>query len=121
MPATLAVYADGENVEAATRFIEFFVSEAGVEEFLNARTVTGPMVIEGVTLDDAYPAVQDILSYVDAGRTAPALEFLSPIKGPNLEQILVQVGMGLVSAGEAAENYDRDVVRQARQLGLEGW
>lgn len=121
MPATLAVYADGENVDAATRFVEFFVSEIGVEEFLDARTVTGPMVIEGVTLDDAYPAVQDILSYVDAGRTAPALEFLSPIKGPNLEQILVQVGMGLVSAEEGAENYDRDVVRQARQLGLEGW
>lgn len=121
MPATLAVYADGDNVDAATRFVEFFVSETGIEEFLSARTVTGPMVIEDVQLDDAYPAVQEMLSYVNDGRVAPALEFLSPIKGPNLEQILVQVGLGLTSAEDAAEEYDRDVVRQARQLGLEGW
>ena len=121
MPATLAVYADGENVDAATRFVEYFVSDAGVEAFLSARTVTGPMVIEGVELDDAYPAVQEMLTYVNNGLTAPALEFLSPIKGPNLEQILVQVGLGLVSAEEGAAEYDRDVVRQARQLGLEGW
>lgn len=121
MPATLAVYADGDNVEAATRFVEFFVSEAGVEEFLNVRTVTGPMVIEDVELTDAYPAVQEMLSYVNDGRVAPALEFLSPIKGPNLEQILVQVGLGLSTAQEGAEEYDRDVIRQARQLGLEGW
>jgi raffinose/stachyose/melibiose transport system substrate-binding protein len=121
MADTLAVYADGDNVDAATRFVEFFVSEAGIDAFLSARTVPGPMVIEGVELNDAYPAVQEMMAYVNAGRTAPALEFLSPIKGPNLEQILVQVGMGLTSAQAGAEDYDRDVVRQARQLGLEGW
>ena len=28
------------------------------------------------------PAVLDIQAYIDAGAVAPALEFLSPIKGP---------------------------------------
>jgi raffinose/stachyose/melibiose transport system substrate-binding protein len=49
------------------------------------------------------------------------LEFLSPIKGPNLEQLLIAVGTGQSSAEEAAEDYDFDVERQAQQLGLPGW
>jgi raffinose/stachyose/melibiose transport system substrate-binding protein len=46
---------------------------------------------------------------------------VSPIKGPALEQICIQVGTGQVSAKEAAELYDQDVKKQAQQLGLPGW
>ena len=35
--------------------------------------------------------------------TSPALEFLSPVKGPSLEQITVAVGSGLDSAAEGAK------------------
>jgi len=59
--------------------------------------------------------------YIDAGLAAPALEFLSPIKGPALEQITVAVGSGINSAEEGAELYDQDVEKQAQQLGLPGW
>ena len=55
------------------------------------------------------------------GGTAPALEFLSPIKGPALEQITVEVGSGIRPAAEAAALYDEDVRKQAQQLGLAGW
>ena len=51
----------------------------------------------------------------------PALEFLSPVKGPALEQITVEVGSGLRSAEDGAKLYDEDVKKQAQQLGLEGW
>ena len=51
----------------------------------------------------------------------PALEFLSPIKGPVLEQITVAVGSGLTHAEDGAALYDQDVEKQAKQLGLPGW
>ena len=62
-----------------------------------------------------------MIPFFDANKTAPALEFLSPIKGPNLEQITVEVGSGIKSAKEGAEMYDKDVEKQAKQLDLDGW
>ncbi|MBK8050995.1 MAG: hypothetical protein IPK16_30195 [Anaerolineales bacterium] len=53
--------------------------------------------------------------------SGPALEFVSPIKGPALEQITVATGTGQMTAEEAAANYDVDVEKQAQQLGLPGW
>jgi len=58
---------------------------------------------------------------VKSGKTYPALEFLSAIKGPNLPGITVQVGSGQVTAKAGAALYDQDVVAQAQQLGLKGW
>ena len=52
---------------------------------------------------------------------ASALEFVSPIKGPNLEKILIQVGSGISTAAQGAALYDDDVKKQAQQLGLKGW
>jgi raffinose/stachyose/melibiose transport system substrate-binding protein len=66
--------------------------------------------------------VKDLESYFDQeGATTPALEFLSPIKGPALEHICVEVGSGIRSAQDGAALYDEDVEKQAQQLGLEGW
>ena len=67
------------------------------------------------------PAVNDVQAYIDAGNVGPALEFLSPLKGPNLEQITVEVGSGLRSAEDAAALYDQDVEKEAQQLDLPGW
>ena len=46
---------------------------------------------------------------------------MSPLKGPSLEQLTVEVGSGIREAQSAAELYDQDVAKQARQLGLENW
>ena len=62
-----------------------------------------------------------MLPYIDSGHTAPALEFLSPIKGPNLPQICVSDGLGLETPEQAAADYDKDVEKQAKQLALPGW
>ena len=57
---------------------------------------------------------QATLVPIGAFATRLALEFLSPIKGPNLEKILVQVGSGITSAQVGAELYDQDVKQQAQ-------
>jgi len=61
------------------------------------------------------------MTHFDANKSIPALEFFSPLKGPNLEQICVAVGSGQMTAQQGAENYDKDVEKQAKQLGLPGW
>ena len=61
------------------------------------------------------------LKYQTDRKTGLALEFISPIKGPNLEKILVQVGSGITKAPAGAALYDNDVKAQAQQLGLPGW
>jgi raffinose/stachyose/melibiose transport system substrate-binding protein len=83
---------------------------------------TGPYVIKGATLPDSVlPAVKDVAAYIDEGKSAPALEFLSPVKGPTLEQLTTAVGSCQMTADEAAVAYDEDVEKQAQQLGLPGW
>ena len=81
---------------------------------------SGPFdAAEAALLKDA---VSDLMPYFEKeGGTAPALEFLSPIKGPALEQITVEVGSGIRSAADAAKLYDEDVKKQAKQLGLPNW
>ena len=70
---------------------------------------------------NAPALVADEAKYQDAGTTGLALEFISPIKGPNLEKILVQVGSGITKAAAGAALYDNDVTAEAQQLGLPGW
>ncbi len=66
-------------------------------------------------------SAKDTTAYFDSGKASPALEFKSPIKGPSLEQICIQVGTGQVDAKKGAALYDEDVKKQAQQLGLPGW
>lgn len=113
---------EGAELEAALDFLGFIASVEGTEAITASVPPNGPYLINGSTLpDDVLPAVQDLADYIERGDVYPALEFLSPIKGPNLEQLLVSVGTGQMTAAEAAENYDFDVERQAQQLGLPGW
>ncbi len=85
-----------ENIDAAKDFLAFIASVEGTEAMTAGLAPAGPYMIEGASLpDDVLPAVLDIQAYVDSGKTAPALEFLSPIKGPQLEFICVEVGSGL--------------------------
>lgn len=122
MPGSIYANKDSENIEAVKKWMEYFLSDEGLETYMSVMKANGPYVLKGVDLpDDAYPAVKDMSTYIEAGKVAPALEFLSPLKGPNLEQITVEVGLGMTSPKEGAKKYDRDVERQAQQLGIEGW
>jgi raffinose/stachyose/melibiose transport system substrate-binding protein len=112
----------GEKLEVAKDYLAFTVTPEAVALLNENIPPTGPYLIKGAELpDDALPAVNDIKAYIDSGNSAPALEFLSPVKGPSLEQITVAVGTGQMTAEEGAAAYDEDVKKQAQQLGLEGW
>jgi raffinose/stachyose/melibiose transport system substrate-binding protein len=122
MPAGTYIPTTSKNIDVAKDFVCFIASTAGVDALSAAVAPTGPYLIKGATLPDTVlPAVKEIAAYIDAGKSAPALEFLSPIKGPTLEQITVAVGTGQMTPEEAAAAYDADVVKQAQQLGLPGW
>lgn len=112
---------EGAELEAAKAFVAFANSEAGCEIQNEMLPPAGPYAGTCEVLDTAPSMLADIQAYFDAGTTANALEFLSPVKGPNLEKVTVEVGSGIRSAADAAAFYDQDVENQAKQLGLEGW
>ena len=113
---------EGAELEAAHAFQSFLASPEGCAAQVGAAPVGGPFAVTTCELPaDVLPLVEDVASYVDSDAVTPALEFLSPIKGPALEQITVEVGSGIRDAKAGAELYDEDVEKQAQQLGLEGW
>lgn len=114
--------AEGDKLEAAKTFQAFMASPAGCEAQASAAPVGGPFAVKTCELPaDVAQLVKDLSAYVDAEAVTPALEFLSPIKGPNLEKLTVEVGSGITTAQDGAERYDEDVEKQAQQLGLAGW
>lgn len=122
LPNSLYINKKGKNVEAAKKFVEFFMTPENLDLFAQNMDPVGPYVVEGMELpENAYQGLKDMQSYFDEGKTAPALEFVSPIKGPSLENILIAVGSGLTTPLKGAEDYDKDVLKQAIQLGIEGW
>lgn len=123
-PAGLYIPASNmEHLAAAKKFVAFVASKQGCDALNKAGGGTGPYLIKGCTLPaDVPPSVADLQKYFDSADTnMPALEFLSPVKGPSLEQITVAVGSGITSPLDGAKQYDDDVKKQAQQLGLPGW
>jgi raffinose/stachyose/melibiose transport system substrate-binding protein len=114
---------EGAKLDAAKKFLAFVASTEGCDSQTKAAAPTGPYAIKSCKLPADVPQVaKDIQSYIDKpGASSLALEFLSPIKGPALEQITVEVGSGIRKAKDGAALYDQDVKKQAQQLGLEGW
>lgn len=123
MPGGVYVAKETDHPEEAKAFADWFATKEVCDISLAINGPQGPFAVKGCTLpDDIPPAMAGMMPYFqEDGRTAPALEFLSPIKGPALEQITVEVGSGIRSAEEGAALYDQDVVKQAKQLGLPGW
>jgi raffinose/stachyose/melibiose transport system substrate-binding protein len=121
-PAGQYISAKSKSIDAAKKFVAFVASPAGTEVFNTASPATGPYLIKGYTLPtDTLDIVKDLQAYVDSKATTPALEFLSPVKGPALEQITTATMSGQTKAKDAAAQYDNDVTKQAKQLGLAGW
>ena len=111
------------NIAEAKEFLAWVTTPEGCELQTAAVGQQGPYFVEGCGVaDDLNQVVRDMLPYFErAGGASPALEFISPVKGPRLPQITVAVGTGQYSAAEGAAIYDEDVVAQSQQLGLPGW
>lgn len=111
-----------KNIDAAKKFVAYVASVAGSDVYSSEAPPTGPYMVKGSKLPDSAPPVaKDLQAYIDAKTVTPALEFLSPVKGPSLEQITVAVATGQTSPKDGAAQYDADVAKQAKQLGLPGW
>ena len=123
MPVGVYISKTTEHPEEAKKFLAYIASTEGCADRTEANGASGPYLIKGCPLPDDVPgAVKDLLPYFEQdGATAPALEFVSPIKGPALEQITVEVGSGIRPAADGAALYDEDVKKQAQQLGLPDW
>jgi len=114
---------EGAKLDAAKKFVAFIASPEGCDSQSSASAPTGPYGVKTCKLPADVPQVaKDVQTYIDKpGASSLALEFLSPIKGPALEQITVEVGSGIRKAKDGAALYDQDVKKQAQQLGLPGW
>lgn len=123
MPNGVYIPQSTEHLEQAKKFVAFLASTEACGIEVATVGASGPFLVQGCTLpEDVPPAVADLQTYFNQqGTTAPALEFVSPIKGPALEQITVEVGSGIRAPADAAALYDEDVRKQAQQLGIPGW
>jgi raffinose/stachyose/melibiose transport system substrate-binding protein len=123
MPNGLFISKTTTHLEASKKFVAFSATSAGIAAMTSAVAPTGPYLIKGAKLSGHISQItKEMLSYLNAeGRTAPALEFVSPIKGPNLSTIVVQVGSGVKTAAQGALAYDADVRKESKRLGLPGW
>jgi len=125
-PGTSALYipksVEGDKLDAAKKFITFATTQEGCDAYVTGSPPQGPFLSNACKLPaDVSQVAKDTQAYFESGKASPALEFVSPVKGPALEQICIQVGTGQVSGKEGAELYDQDVKKQAQQLGLPGW
>ncbi len=111
---------DSANAEAAKAFLEFWTSPENIDIYIGIYGANGPSCIKGYTLPETVcPAIrEDMQAYFDAGKTCPALEYQTSIKGATCEQITTSVATGQISGAEAAAMYDDDCKKSAVQQGL---
>lgn len=123
MPSGTYIAKTTKNLEAAKKFVAWSVSK----DAFNIQNATippsGPYFVKGAPVSGTLTGVfADLAAYIDKdGASWPALEFLTPVKGPNLSQICVEVGTGQKNAIKGAESYQKDLEKQSQQLGLAGW
>jgi raffinose/stachyose/melibiose transport system substrate-binding protein len=123
MPAGIYIPKTTKNLEAAKKFVAWTVSK---ESFvIQNKTIppSGPYFIKGAPVSGTLTGVfTDLYNYMsEDGRSYPALEFVTPVKGPNLSQISVEVGLGQKTGKQGATAYQKDLMKQAQQLNLPGW
>jgi len=123
MPSGFYIPKSTKKLAAAKKFLAFIASKKATDTLVKTTGYEGPYMTKDQSAAPAGipKATADLAALIKSGKTVPALEFISPIKGPNLPNLCVQVATGQVSAKDGAALYDQDVVAQAQQLGLKGW
>lgn len=112
---------EAENIDAIMDFLEYYISQEGIDIYTEAQMVNGPMCVKGRTIADKHQleAVKELQKYFDEGKVHVAQEFETAVKGANCAFICQEVGSGQTTAQEAAQKYDEDCYKQAVQLGLD--
>lgn len=109
---------DGKNTEAIMAFLEWYASDEGLDALTSFYEPSGGFHTGYQTKETKLNLVKEVQQYYSDQKTAPALEYLTPIKGANCPQICGELGSGQTTAKEAAESYDQDCEKAAMQLGL---
>lgn len=112
---------DSENLDAAVAFIDFWLQEEQIDTYVNEYGANGPSCIKGYTLPDSVcSAIRvDMQAYFDEGKTCPALEYQTSVKGNSCEQYTTAVATGQTTGAQAAADYDADCYKSAVQMGFD--
>ena len=123
MPAGVYISKTTKELAEAKKFVAWTVSKEAFQVQNKVVPPSGPYFITGAPVSGNLTGVfTDLYAYMQKkGASYPALEFLTPVKGPNLSQICVEIGTGQNSALEGAKSYQKDLQKQSQQLGLPGW
>lgn len=99
---------NSEHIEEALQFFNYYFSEEVIQKHAAEIPQTGPSTIKGISSSESeIPIIKDIQKYIDAGNYCTALEFQVPFKGSGCEHYTKLVGMGQMSAKNAALQYDQ--------------
>ena len=110
---------NSENADAVKAVMEFWTSDEALDVLVENSRPSGPFHNGYELPDTVFKGVKDQMVYFEAGKTAPALEFLTPVKGANCDAICTELVTGQTTAEEAAKAYDEDCLKMAVQLGLD--
>lgn len=121
MPNGIYASKDTKEPEAVKAFMDLYVSQEGLDTYFAVEKPIGPVVVKGYEMpDDVCSAVKDdMMAYVNAGKTYPVLDNLVQVKGLECPNICVEAMMGEITGEEAAAAYDEDCKKQAIQMGLD--
>jgi raffinose/stachyose/melibiose transport system substrate-binding protein len=123
MPAGVYISKTTKELAEAKKFVAWTVSKESFQVQNKVVPPSGPYFVTGAPVSGNLTGVfTDLYNYMQKkGASYPALEFLTPVKGPNLSQICVEIGTGQKTALEGANSYQKDLQKQSQQLGLPGW
>jgi raffinose/stachyose/melibiose transport system substrate-binding protein len=123
MPSGLYISKTTKELAEAKKFVAWTVSKESFQVQNKVVPPSGPYFVTGAPVSGNLTGVfTDLYNYMQKkGASYPALEFLTPVKGPNLSQICVEIGTGQKTALEGAKSYQKDLQKQSQQLGLPGW
>lgn len=121
MPNGIYANKNAENPDAVKAFMELYVSKDGLDAYCGKELPNGPVVVKDYVMpDNTYPAVKDdMMAYLNAGKTSPVLDNLVKVKGLECPTICVECTTGELTGEEAAAAYDEDCKKQAIQMGLD--
>lgn len=120
-PSTIFGNKNSDKTDDILRFMEFYISEQGLDAYCSAQMADGPFLVKGYeSASDGYRAVEeDMQAYFDAGKTEVDMQSQVQVVGSDLPAICVEVATGQIDGKAAAEKYDADCYKAAVQLNLD--
>lgn len=109
---------NSKNTKAIEAFMSWYVSNEGLD------VLTSFYHPAGIFHTGYQPKGRDsalfleVEQYYKEGKNISALEYMTPVKGINCQEICNKLGSGQLSSKGAAAAYDEDCKKTALQLGL---